>query len=247
MSLFDALSFLTVLPFPCPLASDQAQDRMGKALAWFPLVGALIGAAGGGLAWLAWRGFGQAIGAWVALAAMALLTGGLHLDGFADTMDGLGAWKDRQKTLEVMRDSRIGATGAAGLVFLLGIQWSAIRQMAPEFWVSALAGIGALSRFGMVLSAQLFPYVPGRSGVGRLVTDRRSPGSVRAAFLFALGVLLLCFGWKNGITLMAGGITVMWGVNLLFTRWLGGVTGDTMGAVNELVTTAALLLFLAAP
>ena len=217
-----------------------------KGLAWFPVAGALIGASGGAIGWLAWRGFGQAIGAWVGLAVMALLTGGLHLDGFADTMDGLGAWKDREKTLEVMRDSRIGATGAAGLVFLLCIQWSAIRQMAPEFWVAALAGIGALSRFCLVLSAQFFRYVPGRTGVGRLVTDRRSPGSVALALGLASGIALACFGLKSGITLLAVGIAVTWVLNLLFLRWLGGVTGDTMGAVNEMVTTALLLIFLAA-
>ena len=216
-----------------------------KGLAWFPVAGALIGAAGGVIGWLAWRGFGQAIGAWVLLAAMALLTGGLHLDGFADTLDGLGAWKDREKTLEVMRDSRIGAAGAAGLVFLLGIQWSAIRQMAPEFWVAALAGIGALSRFGMVLSAQFFRYVPGRNGVGRLVTDQRSPGSVTLALGLAAGIALACFGFKNGITLLAGGIAVSWLLNRFFLRWLGGVTGDTMGAVNEVATTALLLVLLA--
>ena len=215
-----------------------------KGLAWFPVAGALIGAVGGAIGWLAWRGFGQAIGAWVLLAAMALLTGGLHLDGFADTLDGLGAWKDREKTLEVMRDSRIGAAGAAGLVFLLGLQWSAIRQMTPGFWVPALAGIGALSRLGMVLSAQFFRYVPGRSGVGRLVTDRRSPGSVAMALVLAAGITLACFSFKTGITLMGGGIAVTWVLDLLFTRWLGGVTGDTMGAVNEIVTTALLLFLL---
>lgn len=244
--LLDSLSFLTILPFPCPLSGDQAQERMVKGLAWFPVVGALIGAAGGTIGWLAGTLFGQAIGAWVGLAAMALLTGGLHLDGFADTMDGLGAWKDREKTLEVMRDSRIGATGAAGLVFLLGIQWSAIRQMPPEFWVAALAGIGALSRFGMVLSAQFFRYVPGRSGVGRLVTDRHSPSSVALALILAAGISLACFSLKSGITLLAGGIAVSWMLNLLFTRWLGGVTGDTMGAVNEVVTTTLLLVLLVA-
>ena len=242
--LLDSLSFLTILPFPCPLSGDHAQERMVKGLAWFPVAGALIGAAGGAIGWLAWRGFGQAIGAWVLLAAMALLTGGLHLDGFADTMDGLGAWKDREKTLEVMRDSRIGATGAAGLVFLLCIQWSAIRQMAPEFWVAALAGIGALSRFCLVLSAQFFRYVPGRTGVGRLVTDRRSPGSVVTALLLALGIALACFGFKTAWVLLAGAVAVSWVLNLLFTRWLGGVTGDTFGAASEIVTASLLLLLL---
>ncbi|MDO8730027.1 MAG: adenosylcobinamide-GDP ribazoletransferase [Candidatus Omnitrophota bacterium] len=240
--LLDSLSFLTILPFPCPLSGDQAQERMVKGLAWFPVAGALIGAAGGGTGWLASTLFGQAIGAWVGLAAMALLTGGLHLDGFADTMDGLGAWKDREKTLEVMRDSRIGATGAAGMVFLLGIQWSAIRQMAPEFWVAALAGIGALSRVCLVLSAQFFRYVPGRSGVGRLVTDKHSPGSVVVALLLTLGITLACFGFKTAWVLLAGAVAVSWILNLLFTRWLGGVTGDTFGAVSEIVTVFLLLL-----
>ena len=241
---FDALSFLTILPFPCPLTSDQPDQRMVKSLAWFPVAGALIGAAGGGIGWLAWRQFGQAIGAWVALAAMALLTGGLHLDGFADVMDGFGCWKDREKTLEVMRDSRIGATGAAGLIFLLSIQWSAVRQLTPEFWVPALAGIGALSRFAMVLSAQLFQYVPGRSGVGRLVTDRRSPGAVAFALVLAAGIGLACFGLKSGIILLAGAVALSWLFNLLFVRWLGGVTGDTIGAVNELLTLSLLLILL---
>ena len=241
----DALAFLTILPLPCPVVSDQAAGRMARALAWFPLVGALIGAAGGGIGWLAWRGFGQAIGAWVSLAVTALLTGGLHLDGFADTMDGMGSWKDREKTLEVMRDSRIGAIGAASLIFLIAVQWSAIRQMAPEFWLKGLAGVCALSRFCMVLSAQFFRYVPGRSGLGRLVTDQRSPGAVAFALLLAGGIGLACFGLKTACILLAGAVAVTWCVNLLFLRWIGGVTGDTLGAVNEIVTVTLLLVLLA--
>jgi adenosylcobinamide-GDP ribazoletransferase len=67
---------------------------------------------------------------------------------------------------------------------------------------------------------------------------------VVTALILAAGIALACFGLKNGITLLAGGIAVAWMVNLFFTRWLGGVTGDTMGAVNELVTVSLLLLLL---
>ena len=242
----DALAFLTILPLPCPLAADGAAERMGRVLAWFPLAGALIGGVGGGVGWLAWRWFGQAIGAWFALAAMALLTGGLHLDGFADMMDGLGCWKDREKTLEVMRDSRIGTIGATALIFLIAVEWSAVRQMAPESWMRALAGLCAVSRFCMVLSAQFFRYVPGRSGMGRLVTDQRAPGAVAFALLLAAGIALACFGLKTAGILLAGAVAVTGCVNLFFLRWLGGVTGDTFGAVNEIVVLSLLLLFLVA-
>ena len=228
-ALLDALSFLTILPLPCPLVSDRAGERMVRALAWFPLVGALAGALAGGIAWATWNLWGQAIGAWLGLAALAVITGGLHLDGFADTMDGLGAWKGRQETLEVMRDSRIGAHGAAALIFLLAVQWSALRQMTPHFWPVALAAIGALSRLGLVLSAQIFPYAAGKSGIGRLVTDRRSPRSVAVACCFGLGIAAVCLGFPRALCLLAGVLALSGLSNLFFLRWLGGITGTRWG------------------
>ena len=218
---------------------------MVRALAWFPLAGALVGAIAGGIAWAGWNLWGQAIGAWLGLAAMALITGGLHLDGFADTADGLGAWKGRRETLEVMRDSRIGAHGAAALIFLLAIQWSALRQMTPPFWPAALAAVCALSRFGMVLSAQLFPYVPGKSGIGRLVTDRRSPRSVAIAFLLASAIAAACLGFPRALFSLAAAPALTCLLSFFFLRWLGGVTGDTLGAVNEIVETGLLLVLVA--
>lgn len=240
-SVFDALSFLTVLPFPCPLNSDKAADRMGRALPWFPLAGALVGAAGGGAAWLGWNGWGQAIGAWFALAGMALITGGLHLDGFADTLDGLGSWKGKERALEIMKDSRIGGMGAIGLILFFGIYWSALREFSPKIWIAALASICALSRSCLVFSAQCFPYVPGREGIGRLVTDRREPAGLLIALVLGYAIAALCLNPLTAAILLACGLVVAGGLNLFFVRRLGGITGDTMGAVNQMVELSLML------
>jgi len=239
----DAFSFLTILPLPCPLQSDRAAERMGRAMAWFPLAGAVVGVLAGGVAWLVWRQWSQAVGAWAGIGALAVLTGGLHLDGFADTLDGFGAWKGKEETLEVMRDSRIGTMGAVGLILLLGLKWSLLREVSPEFWVRTLVTVCCLSRFSMVLSAHLFPYVPGKSGLGRLVTDRKEPAAVVVALATGFAVAAFTFGPKQAVVLTATTIAVAWLADLCICRKLGGITGDTLGAVNE-ITELALLLVL---
>ena len=241
-SVFDALSFLTILPFSCPISSDRPAERMARALGGFPLAGAVVGAVAGGCAWFGRQFWGQAIGAWFGLAAMAIVTGGLHLDGFSDTMDGLGAWKNRDQTVEVMKDSRIGVMGAVGLILLLAIQWSALRQLNPQLWIPALVGICSLSRLGLAVSAQMFPYMPGKQGIGRLVTDRPAPIPVACAVVSGFGIAVLCLGVREAAILLASALAVSCILNLFFMRWLGGITGDTLGALHETVLTILLLV-----
>jgi len=242
LSIRDAFSFLTILPLPCPIRSDRPAERMSKALAWFPLVGAVVGVLAAGAAWLVWREWSQAMGAWAGLTALAVLTGGLHLDGFADTADGFGSWKGKDETLEIMRDSRIGTMGAVGLILLLGLKWSLLREIGPEFWVRSLVTVCALSRLAMVLSAQLFPYAPGKSGLGRWVTDRREPAAAVIALATAFAVAAFAFGPKRALVLTAATLAIAWLANLCICRKLGGITGDTLGAVNEITELAILLV-----
>ena len=238
----DALAFLTVLPFPCPVVSRRPAEQMGRAMAWFPLVGALVGTAGAGviLGMSAW--WPQQVAALFGLGLMSVLTGGIHLDGFADTVDGLFAWKGREETLTIMQDSRIGALGAAGLFLLLGLKWVLLSQVPLHRMLAAGAAAGALSRFALVLSAQVFPYVPGKSGLGRLVTDRRSPVSVAIAFVLALAIAAVGQGFLPALSLLSASVALAWGLNAGVVRRLGGITGDTLGAVGELVETTVLLL-----
>lgn len=243
-SLQDALAFLTVLPLSCPLSGARPAERMGRAMAWFPFVGALVGGLAGGAILWACHWWPQQVAALFGLALMVGLTGAIHLDGFADTVDGLAAWKGREETLRIMQDSRIGAAGAAGLFLLLGLQWALLAEIPLHGIVAAVATAGALSRLTLVLSAQAFPYVPGKNGLGRLVTDRRSPGSVVVALALGLGVAAVGQGFLPALFLLSAAVALAWGLNTWIVRRLGGITGDTLGAVGELVETAVLLLIL---
>ena len=241
--ILDAVAFLTILPFPCPLTGERSERQMPRALAWFPLAGALVGALAGGAAWLVWREWSQAVGAWAGIAGLAIVTGGLHLDGFADTLDGFGAWKGKDETLQIMRDSRIGTMGAVGLILLIGLKWSLLREISPEAWVRSLVAVCALSRLAIVLSARFFPYAPGKNGLGRLVTDRREPAAAIIALMTGFGVAAFAFGPKRAVVLTAVAAATAFLVSFFVRRKLGGITGDTLGATNE-VTELALLLAL---
>lgn len=242
-SLQDAVSFLTIVPFPCPLVSFQPAERISRALAWFPFVGALIGAVGAGVVFLSAGHWPYPIATLLGLAAMVVLTGGLHLDGFADTVDGLASWKDREAALQVMADSRVGALGAAAVVLLLGLKWSLLQAMPTDALGRNLVLIHCVSRWAIVVSAQTFPYVPNKPGLGRLATDRKSPAAVAAASCIAVGVALLCGGPWRGIGAMVLAGLLLVGFNRVFLARLGGITGDTLGAVNEGVEVG-LALFL---
>ncbi len=244
-ALRDAFSFLTLLPvgrLPDQLLGGP--ERMCRAMAWFPLVGACLGLAAGWVVLLAGRAWASPLDAWAGLAVLVILTGGLHLDGFSDTLDGMAAWGNREETLRVMQDSRLGGMGAVGLILLLGFKGLALAEVAPQEVLGALAASCSLSRLSLVISAQSFPYVPGRDGLGRLATDRRSAGVLLWAVLLGAGFALAAVGpARAGACLGLAGL-LCWGLNQLFVARLGGITGDTLGAVQE-VTETGLLLFLA--
>ncbi|MBI3615900.1 MAG: adenosylcobinamide-GDP ribazoletransferase [Candidatus Omnitrophica bacterium] len=238
----DALSFLTILPFPCPIVSGNPTLRMSRALAWFPLVGALVGWAGGSVTFLTVSWFPDSAASLLGLAAMVVLTGGLHLDGLADTVDGLGAQGGREETLKVMRDSRIGAFGALGLFLVLALKW-AIIQAIPTHQIVRVLGVScSLSRWAMVLCAQSFPYASGGSGLGRLVTDRRNRSAVGLASLLSIGLSIAWVGPFFGFLSLVTALVLMWAFGRWMTARLGGITGDTLGALNELVEVAVLLI-----
>lgn len=237
-ALMDALSFLTILPVP-------SGKRVGKlpeaAIAWFPAVGGLIGWIGGSVLWLAASVWPLSVAVLLSVGAMALLTGGLHLDGFADTVDGFGARGGREAILAVMRDSRIGTFGVIGLFLLLGLKWAAIQSLPSDQWIPALVVSCALSRWALVISGCAFSYVPGREGLGRLVTDQKATGAVVWATILAVAILLAGTRHWSGLLGLAAAGLVVWALNSLFVIRLGGITGDTLGAVSELVELAVLL------
>jgi len=233
-----ALSFLTVLPVRL---RGQA-GNLGTAAAWFPAVGALVGAIAGGVLVGAEPLFGPTVAAVLAAAALILVTGALHQDGLADCADGLGVRDDRERRLAVMRDSSIGVFGALALLVWMLLLVTALAGLEPRDALLALIAAGAASRWTALLHAVSAP--PARvDGLGAGFTVGRWAFAV--ASVVALSASLLAAGPGHGLAALA----VAAGVALLVTAWarqtLSGRTGDTLGATVTIAEVAVCLTLLA--
>jgi adenosylcobinamide-GDP ribazoletransferase len=225
-----AFRFLTSLPLGT--AGGDARD-IGRSIAFFPLVGAALGVMLAVAAWLTLGRLPIGVVAVGLTALLAVLTAGLHLDGVADVFDALGGGRgDRERMLEIMRDSRIGAHGAMALALVLAGKIAALPAIlaAPYGW-RALVAATTTARFAAVLAIALFSYARS-TGLGRPYKDHSGAAQlVQAAAIWAVVVI-----WAGPTALMASAIALL--VSLLFAVWmngrLGGLTGDVYGAVIEI-------------
>jgi adenosylcobinamide-GDP ribazoletransferase len=231
-----AITFLTRVPITLREVRDA---DFGHAVAWFPLVGLMLGAV---LAGAAHAGRGHVSIELLALGVvtlLAVLTGGLHLDGVADVFDGLaGGRGDRERTLAIMRDSRIGAFGAIALVLVLLLQVAAVSGIDARARTGALFAAPVVARALAPLVARVFPAPAAGHGTG----FRASVGSLAAPLALAVSVLVagVTLG-KAGLIALAVAVGIGLGVGALMTRRLGGVSGDVYGAVIELGELGVLL------
>lgn len=244
-----ALQFLSRLPVPDP---GWAPGQMRRAAAWFPAIGLLLGALGGGVYWLASAVLPGAVAAGLALGALVLLSGALHEDGLADLADATGnPGTAPERALEILRDSRIGSFGAVALLLAMGLRWSALAALAPAAGFAALALAGLAGRAAILpvaaalrpareggLGASLAEGSPG--GRGTLPADRRL-----ALALAGSGALLLLAGGLGGLVAAALAGLAALVLARHAARRLGGVTGDVFGAVALTAETAALIGFAA--
>jgi adenosylcobinamide-GDP ribazoletransferase len=234
-----AVAFLTRVPVGRRVAIDAADLGHGALL--FPLVGAGIGAAVGGAALLAHAALPPLVAAALAVALGALLTGGLHLDGLADLADALGA-RTREQALEVMRDPRIGAYGTTALALDLIVKVAAVAALlAHGDLVLTLLVAGALSRATAPPLAAALPYARRTGGV---LHGRVGRASVVASSALAGALALLLLG-TTGAAMIASTVVLAVGLTAWYRHWLGGTTGDALGAAIELTETVALLVALA--
>jgi len=216
-------------------------DALTRAWRAVPLVGAVIGAVGAGafaLADLARLPAGLA--ALLAVAATALLTGALHEDGLSDFVDGCGGGRDRERRLEIMRDSRIGAYGVLALIFSVALRAGAILAIAAPYQVLlALIAAHALSRAAMPLA--ILGLEPARGdGLG---AQAGRPRAVVVALTLGLAAILalgLLGPWR-GLLAMAAATLAATAIAAVARRLVGGYTGDVLGAVQQAAEIAALL------
>ncbi len=231
-----AVGLLTAVPVGDVGAVDREVAK--RALWWFVPVGAALGAAGSVVLVLTERlGLSALTAAALALASLAVLTRGLHLDGLADTADGLGSRRPADRALAVMRASDIGPFGVAVLVLVLLIQ---VTSLAEASWQALLVAV-VIGRLSILVCCARGVPAARTDGLGALFAGTASwPLIVLSAFV-AAGGALLAVGWVGLVAvLLALGAAVAL-VRHCMQR-LGGITGDVIGATVELTTTLALLV-----
>jgi adenosylcobinamide-GDP ribazoletransferase len=227
--------YLTVLPIPG--RADGGLERVGRGAAWFPMIGLVLGALLLIVDWITARLFPPLLSALLVVTVWKLLSGGLHLDGLADCFDGL-VGRDPTHRLVIMRDSRIGAFGAMGLILFLFLEIAALAELTATR-VGTLFVAPAIGRAMPPLLARL--YAPARpeghgaafrAGVGRI-----APG---IALAIALAASVVVLGWLGIVALAAAAIVAVAFGRFMVAR-LGGITGDVLGASIEISEIVVLL------
>jgi adenosylcobinamide-GDP ribazoletransferase len=238
MSFLAALQFLTI--FPWPRRVDRSAGEIAKGAAYFPVVGLMLGAVLVGTNSLLEPFVPAALLSVALVAALAWLTRGFHLDGLADTFDGLGAGGERERILKIMDDSHIGVFGVLAVVLVLLFKIRAVELMDAERW-HALLIAPVLGRWAMVLLG--YQAQAAKEGLGStLIVHMRGKHFFFATvitFLLAASFLKII-----GVALIIVLAVFTMACKSYFHRRLGGVTGDIFGAVGELSETS-VLVFLA--
>jgi len=232
-----ALTFLTILPWPgLPPAQDS---ELARSLFWFPWVGALLGLLYWGLMIGLARLFPPAIAAVFLLTLTVILTRGLHLDGLADTADGLAGGKTPEERRRIMKDSRLGAFGAMSLILVLLLKYALFLGLAQKGSTAGLLLSPIVSRWGLVFLAYLSPYARPEGGLGQAMTSGASLRLLLGGTAGATGLAVAAAGVK-ALAVMGAAAVITWLLSRFFLHKLEGITGDVLGATNELLEVLAL-------
>ena len=236
-----AISFLTRVPVGRFTAVDAADVARGAVL--FPVVGAGVGAVTAGAAALLHLALPAFVAAGIGVAVAAVVTGALHIDALADTCDAVGA-ATRDEALAIMRDPRLGAFGGAALVLDLLVKVASLAFLLERGGaIAAFVAAGALSRgVGIVLAAVL-PYAQRQTGSGSVLSGRVSGRAALVAVVLAAPAAATA--GVNGAWFALTAAVAALVLGLAYRSWLGGVTGDTLGAATELSELAVVVVAVA--
>lgn len=245
-----ALGFLTRIPVM--YLSDFEQRDLDAALKYFPLVGMLVGALGAIVYWLALQTLPPALAVVLSMASTIYLTGAFHEDGLADSVDGIGGGWEREQMLTIMQDSRLGTFGAVALFGALFTKFQTLNHLSPA-WVSVMLVVAhALSRLAAVWMMTSMPLAK-LNGKSKPLATQLSKSDLCVANILGL-MPLLFFGYF--LVLSIGNIArvslliCMLFIPMLLIGWwwrqkvfkcLGGYTGDTLGAMQQLTELALYL------
>ncbi|MCD6575490.1 adenosylcobinamide-GDP ribazoletransferase [Candidatus Aerophobetes bacterium] len=240
---FTALEFLTIIPTPswfkrrAKLKADFSVE-IAESTPFFPFVGFIIGVLLF-LIYLIFNRFPCEITSVLVLGGWICITGALHLDGLADTIDGLSGGNTREKVLDIMRDSHIGAKGVAGVILLILLKLFLLAHILSYSKPFALVYIPSVSRWGMVIGAFIIPYAR-EEGLGKFSLFIGYPQIIMATLItLILGIIIL--GILHLILIAGVGTTTVI-FSLYLKKKIGGFTGDTLGALGEIGEVVSLFL-----
>jgi adenosylcobinamide-GDP ribazoletransferase len=244
---FIALQFFTRLPIPAWVGFEASW--LQHASRYFPLVGVVVAALAAAVYAAAALVLPAPVAAVLSTAASIYITGAFHEDGFADTCDGLGGGMTKERALEIMKDSRVGAYGAIGIVCMLATKLSALALLPPHLAVAALAVAHPVSRLAATALIWKLDYVRGEGKAKPLAQQMTGTEFAIAALTCALpAACVLAAGWMTPAALaaavLASAAAALW-LGRLFVRRLGGYTGDCLGAVQQLAEALAYVAVLA--
>ena len=236
---FGALRFFTRLPVPAWVG--HSAEHLNRSARYFPAVGLLVGGIGALVymgASLVWP---KAVAVLLSMAATIYITGAFHEDGLSDTVDGLGGGWDKERILAIMKDSRVGSYGVVALVLALLGKFTLLVEMSEAWLPAALVAGHAVSRLAATVLLYGMEYVrDDAQSKAKPLATRLSRGEMAAAVFFAVAGLLLLPLPQAGLACLLAAMATLWLAGL-FRRWLGGYTGDCLGATQQVAEIAFYL------
>lgn len=230
-----AISFLTVLP-----VSESFSKKFKNSTSFFPLVGLFIG---GVLILVNFSGsflFPKLVVKLMIITSLAIITGGVHLDGLADTLDGFYAGKNKDDTLRIMDDAHLGAMGVIGIFCVLGIKFVALHSIPEKILYQSLLLFPVLSRWALVFAC--VTSGPSKNeGLGKSFVDTTKKRDFFIATIITLLISIVLFKSK-GIIILAAVLLITYLFSRFIIKKIGGLTGDTLGALNEISEVFVLLI-----
>jgi adenosylcobinamide-GDP ribazoletransferase len=252
-ALGNAVMFFTRVRVPRSLR--WSEELMQKAAAWYPLIGVLVGSFGAFVAWVSLQVFPAIVAAVLSTIATMLITGAFHEDGLADVCDAFWGGYTRDRVLEIMKDSRVGTFGAAGLgmvlltkVVLLELVLSNDNWLARGSVVMALVVVHAVSRSASVSLLRLLTYVRANDSVGsksKPMATKITPGRLLFAIFIAVVPLVWFVDLRRVPAMISLCALTAVGLAVWFRKRIGGYTGDCLGAVQQLTEVVALAVLAA--
>ncbi len=235
-----AWQFLTAVPLSRDY-HEPAPNELAESMLWYPVVGMLLGGllASSDLFLAHW--LSREVVAALLILLLVAITRGLHQDGLADTLDGLAGGQTVSDRLTIMRDPRVGAIGATGLFLSLIVRYAALLSLPEAVRFSALLCMPAMGRWAMVIGAYRASYARAEGGLAAPFLAHLSTTHVIGSTIVLSGLLAWAFGVPQALVILIVGVALSRLMTLFFQRFFGGVTGDTLGATNEIVEICFLL------